>query len=150
MRMTKKPSKKTPPLTLHALIGALSFWGTAVRAMLFAFLAAAIFIVALSEATTDAAVDGEILVLIYVLASFLLLDFGYVMIARAYALQRALDLLVLFVADVVLALLYIAPKLVVSSDITVRTNPLLFVVFIPIIVLSVRMLVGMLFGRRGR
>ena len=148
--MTKKSSKNTQNLTLHSLIGALSFWGTAVRAMLFAFLAAAVFIVALSEAKTDTAVDGEVLVLIYVLGSFLLLDFGYVLIARAYTLQRGLDLLVLFAADVLLALLYIAPKLVVTSDITVRTHPLLFVVFIPIIVLGVRMLTGMLFGRRGR
>lgn len=148
--MTKKSTKKTPTLTLHSLIGALSFWGTAVRTLLFAFLAAAVFIVALTEATTDAAVDSEILVLIYVLGSFLLLDFGYVLIARAYALQRAIDLLALFVADILLALLYIAPKLVVTSDISVRTNPLIFVIFIPIIVLSLRMLVGMLFGRRGR
>ena len=80
----------------------------------------------------------------------LLNGIGYVMIARAYTLQRALDLLVLFVADTLLALLYIAPKLIVTSDITVRTNPLLFVIFIPIIILSVRMLAGMLFGRRGR
>ena len=148
--MTKKSTKNTQPLTLHGLIGALSFWGTAVRTLLFAFLAAAVFVVALSEATTDAAVDREILLLIYVLGSFLLLDFGYVLVARAYALQRALDLLVLFLADILLAVLYIAPKLVVTTDITVRTNPLIFVIFIPIIVLSGRMLVGMLFGRRGR
>lgn len=148
--MKKKSSKKTQPLTLHGLIGALSFWGTAVRTMLFAFLAAAVFLVALTEASSDAAVDREIILLIYVLGSFLLLDFGYVVVARAYTLQRALDLLVLFLADILLALLYIAPKLVVTADITVRTNPLIFVIFIPIIVLSGRMLVGMLFGRRGR
>ena len=148
--MTKKSTKKTPTLTLHSLIGALSFWGTAVRTMLFTFLAAAVFVVALTEASTDAAVDSEILVLIYVLGSFLLLDFGYVLVARASTLQRAIDLLALFAADILLALLYIAPKLVVTNDISVRTNPLLFVIFIPIIVLSLRMLVGMLFGRRGR
>lgn len=148
--MTKNPVKKSQPLTLHGLIGALSFWGTAVRTMLFAFLAAAVFIVALTEAPNEAAVDREVLLLIYVLGSFLLLDFGYVLIARAYRLQRMLDLLILFVADVLLSLLYIAPKMIVTSDISVRTNPLLFVIFIPIIVLSVRMLLGMLFGKRGR
>jgi hypothetical protein len=142
--------KQTPALTLHSLIVALSFWGTAVRTMLFAFLAVAVFVVALSEARTDAAVDSEILVLIYVLGSFLLLDFGYVLVARAYTLSRAVDLLALFAADILLGLLYIAPKMVVTADISVRTNPLIFVVFIPLIVLSVRMLVGMLFGRRGR
>ena len=148
--MTKKTTKQKQTLTLHSLIGALSFWGTAVRTLLFGFLALAVFIVALSEATTETGVDGEVVVLIYVLGSFLLLDFGYVLIARSYLLQRGLDLLALFVADIILALLYIAPKLVVNSDITVRTNPLLFVIFIPIVVLSLRMLVGMLFGRRQR
>ena len=148
--MTKKTTKQNQTLTLHSLIGALSFWGTAVRTLLFGFLALAVFIVALSEATTETGVDGEVVVLIYVLGSFLLLDFGYVLIARSYLLQRGLDLLALFVADIILALLYIAPKLVVNSDITVRTNPLLFVIFIPIVVLSLRMLVGMLFGRRQR
>ncbi len=148
--MTKKTTKQKQTLTLHSLIGALSFWGTAVRTLLFGFLALAVFIVALSEATTETGVDGEVVVLIYVIGSFLLLDFGYVLIARSYLLQRGLDLLALFVADIILALLYIAPKLVVNSDITVRTNPLLFVIFIPIVVLSLRMLVGMLFGRRQR
>lgn len=148
--MTKTSKKNKQTLTLHKLLGALSFWGTATRALLFSFLAAAVFVVALSEAATDAAVDSEIIVLIYVLGSFLLLDFGYVLIARAYALQRSLDLIALFAADILLAMLYIAPRLVVDSSVTVKTNPLLFVIFIPIITLGLRMLVGILFGGRQR
>ena len=148
--MTKKSSKEKPTLTLHVLLGALSFWGTAARTLLFTFLATAVFLVALTEVTATSAVDSEIFILIYVLGSFLLLDFGYVMIARAYRMQRALDMLALLAAELILALLYIAPKLVVSSDVAVRVNPLIFVVFIPIIVLSFRMLLGMLFGKRGR
>lgn len=105
---------------------------------------------ALTEVTVANEVDNEILILIYVLGSFLLLDFGYVMVARAYRMQGVLDMLVLIGAELILALLYIAPKLVVSSETVVRVNPLLFVVFIPIIVLSLRMLLGMLFGKRGR
>lgn len=148
--MTKKSTQKKQSLTLHSLLGALSFWGTATRTFLFSFLAAAVFIVALTEATSETSIDGEILVLIYVLGSFLLLDFGYVMIARTYTLQRGLDLLALFAADILLALLYIAPKLVVSSDITIRTDPLIYVIFIPIVALGLRMLLGILFGKRLR
>jgi hypothetical protein len=148
--MTKKSSKEKPTLTLHVLLGALSFWGTAARTLLFTFLATAVFLVALTEVTVANAVDNEILILIYVLGSFLLLDFGYVMVARAYRMQGVLDMLVLIGAELILALLYIAPKLVVSPETVVRVNPLLFVVFIPIIVLSLRMLLGMLFGKRGR
>lgn len=147
--MTKKISPKQP-LTLHSLLVALSFWGTAVRTLLFCFLAAAVFVVALTEATSSNAVDNEVLTLIYVLSSFLLLDFGYVMVARAYVLQRGLDALALIFADLLLALLYIAPKVVVNPDITLKTNPLLYVIFIPIVAIGMRMLLGMLFGKRQR
>lgn len=148
--MKKKSTKQKQDLTLHKLLGALSFWGTATRTLLFGILATAVCIVALTEATTDTAIDGEIIVLIYVLGSFLLLDFGYVLVARAYTLHRNLDLLALFVADTLIAMLYIVPRLVVSSDVTAKTDPLLFVVFIPIITLGLRMLLGMLFGGRQR
>lgn len=147
--MTKKNSQK-PPLTLHSLLVALSFWGTAVRTLLFCFLAAAVFFVALTEAASPSAVDNEVMTVIYVLSSFLLLDFGYVMVARTYVLQRGLDVLALIFADLMLALLYIAPKVVVSSDITLKTNPLLYVIFIPIVAIGMRMLLGMLFGKRQR
>lgn len=146
----KKKSSKKQTLTLHSLIVALSFWGTAVRALLFSLLAAAVFVVALSETTTATAIDYEILVLIYVLGSFLLLDFGYVMIARAYRLRRAVDISMLLAADVILALLYIAPKVVVTSDLNARTDPLLFVIFVPLVILSLRMLLGILFGKLSR
>lgn len=147
--MTKKTSQKSS-LTLHGLLIALSFWGTAVRTLLFCFLAAAVFFVALTEAPSVGAVDDEIMTVIYVLGSFLLLDFGYVMVARTYVLQKGLDVLALLVADLLLALLYIAPKVVVSSDISLKTNPLLYIIFIPLVAIGMRMLLGMLFGGRQR
>lgn len=149
MHMTKKTTQKHP-LTLHELLVALSFWGTAVRALLFSFLAAAVFLVALTEAATPDAIDNEVMTLIYVVGSFLLLDFGYVMVARAYVLQKGLDVLALLVADILLALLYIAPKVVVSPDVVLKTSPLLYVVFIPIVAIGMRILLGILFGRKQR
>lgn len=146
--MTKKSSQKKPPLTLHRLLIALSFWGTATRALLFSFLAAAVFLVAITEASFAGGLDREVMVLIYVLGSFLLLDFGYVLIARAYPIQRAVDVLALVIADALLALLYIAPKLVVSSNVALTTDPLIYVLFIPLVTLTLRMLLGLLFGGR--
>lgn len=146
--MKQTPLRRT--LTLHSLLGALSFWGTAVRALLFTFIASAIFLVALTETQSPSKVDAEIMVLIYVLGSFLLLDFGYVTIARAYKLMHGLDLLVLAAAELLLALLYIAPRLVVNPNVTLKADPLMFVLFVPLVALSMRALVGMLFGKHSR
>lgn len=146
--MKKKSPKNNPvknPLTLHGLLISLSFWGTAVRAFLFSFLALAVFLVALTEATNQAGVDAEVMTLIYVLGSFLLLDFGYVLVSRAYPLRRLIDIPSIFVADIMVALLYIVPKVVVESGVGAKTHPLIYVFFIPLVVLGLRILLGMLF-----
>jgi hypothetical protein len=146
--MTKKSSKKSS-LTLHGLLGALSFWGTASRALLFSVIAMVGFSFALSETPNTQAGDNQILLLIAALACFIVLDFGYVLIARVYLLQGRLDSLVLLVADLLLASLYVIPRIVVDSSITLPADPLMYAFFMPIIVLSGRMLLGMLFsGRR--
>lgn len=149
MATKKKTPQKRQSLTLHQLIIAISFWGTAVRALLFAFIAAAVFVAALSEAATATAVDNQILTLIYVLGCYLLLDFGYVMVARVYRLRRLFDVPLLLLADAFLALLYVAPKLIVDSRFDGTVDPLTFAVFVPILVIAVRMLIGLLFGKRG-
>ena len=146
--MKKKPSKRTRSLSLHSLLGAVSFWGTATRALLFSFVAVVVFISALSEATSVTGIDVEIMTFVYVLGSFLLLDFGYVLIARTYWLRSSLDRLALFVADIFLAALYFIPNLLVNPQIRLTTDPLLFIIFVPVVVLSLRMLVGFLFGFR--
>ena len=147
--MAKKSSRKQPTFTLHYLLGALSFWGTATRTLLFGFIAALVFIIALSETTTPQSTDQQILYFISVLASFVVLDFGYVMIARAYAAVKKLDVLVLLLADLFLASLYVVPRLVVDPSIVTANDPILYVFFMPIVVLSARILLGMLFsGRR--
>jgi len=147
-RYSKSMSNKPSRLTLHYFLGALSFWGTAVRLMLFTFIAIVVLVIALTEATDPMALDRQIMVLIYVLASFSLLDFGYVMVARAYPLQKQLDLVALVLVDIFLAMLYIVPKLVVSSTVQVVTDPLTYIFFIPLIVIAVRMLLGFLFAGR--
>lgn len=144
--MAKRGSNNKQPLTLHHLLGAISFWGTATRALLFGFIAFVVFGIALSESTTAATVDTEVMVLIYVLMSFVLLDFGYVMVARSYPIQKALDVLALVTADIFLALLYVIPKIVVNPSSRLTVDPLTYIVFVPIVVLSLRMLLGFLIG----
>lgn len=147
--MTKKTSLKKHPLTLHALLGALSYWGTAARTILFSVLAVTVFIIALSE-VTGRGIDNEVMTLIYVLGSFVLLDAGYVIIARSYMLPKIFDILAIYVAEIILGMLYMVPKIVVSSSVALKTHPLLYVIFIPIIVLSIRLLIGILFGKQRR
>ncbi len=144
--MAKRGSNNKQPLTLHHLLGAISFWGTATRALLFGFIAFVVFGIALSESTTAATADTEVMVLIYVLMSFVLLDFGYVMVARSYPIQKALDVLALVTADIFLALLYVIPKIVVNPSSRLTVDPLTYIVFVPIVVLSLRMLLGFLIG----
>ncbi len=144
----KKVNKK--PLTLHGLILSLSLWGSTVRTLLFGFIAAAVFVVALSEVTTSSGLSTEIYKFIYVVGSFLLLDVGYVAISRSYRMRRVFDLPALLFSEVIVALLYIAPKIVVTSSLALKVDPLLYVIFIPIVVLMIRMLLGFLFGQRQR
>ncbi|MEO5498974.1 MAG: hypothetical protein ABIR46_00575 [Candidatus Saccharimonadales bacterium] len=146
----KKKSINKQPLTLHGLVISLSLWGTTVRALLFGIVAAAVLVVALSEAAGTSAVNNEFYKFIYVIASFLLLDIGYVAIARTYRMRRIFDVPTLLASELLLALLYIAPKIVVSSDISLRVDPLVYVLFIPLVVLLIRMLLGFLFGHRQR
>lgn len=146
----KKKSTNKQPLTLHGLIISLSLWGTTVRTLLFGFVATAVLVVALSEVTSTSGVNDEIYKFIYVLASFLMLDIGYVAIARTYRIRRLFDIPALLASETLLAILYIAPKIVVSSDVSLRVDPLVYVLFIPLVVLLMRMLLGFLFGHRQR
>lgn len=148
--MAKKTSPKKSPLTLHGLLGALSFWGTATRTFLFSFLAIAVLLVALTETNGAPAADTQIMTFIYVIGCFVLLDFGYVLISRVYLLPKTLDVLALIAADIMVGLLYIVPKVVVDSGIAVKTDPLIYALFIPLVVLAIRSLLGMLFGGRQR
>lgn len=141
-------AKKKAPLTLHSLLVALSYWGTSVRLFLVAFVSLAVFAIALSETDgSTGAVTGEIITLIYVLGSILLLDLGYVIIARGLPLQRVLDVMSLVVVDLGLLAIYAGPKLVVTTAVTL-VNPVGIVMLIAILVLALRLLMGFLFSTK--
>lgn len=144
--MAKKKTKT--PLTLHGLLVALSYWGTATRLLLAAFVSAVVFLVALSETSGTAyAVSAEVIVLIYALGSMLLLDAGYVISARALPLRRTLDVMSLIGADLVILCFYTVPKVTVSTAVTL-TNPVSVVLLFAVLVLAVRLLLGFLFSKR--
>lgn len=138
--------KHTTNLTLHQLIVDLSFWGTSVRMLLFAMVASVAFAFALSESATAIEVDRHIVQLIYTIGSFVLLDFGYVMVARAYPLVRWADIVTLLGLDIMVALMYVVPKVVVSQSFALREDPLVYVFFIAIGAIAARLLLGLLFS----
>lgn len=139
-------AQKKSSLTLHSLLVALSYWGTSVRVFLAAFVSLAVFAIALSETTGSvSAVSSEAIILIYVLASILVLDFGYVMIARALPMQRVLDVMSLIFADLALLGLYAVPKIAVVAAST-PVNPVGIVMLIAVLILALRLLIGYLFS----
>lgn len=139
-------AQKKSSLTLHSLLVALSYWGTSVRVFLAAFVSLAVFAIALSETTGSvSAVSSEAIILIYVLASILVLDFGYVMIARALPMQRVLDVMSLIFADLALLGLYAVPKIAVVAASTL-VNPVGIVMLIAVLILALRLLIGYLFS----
>lgn len=140
--MTTKKSKPSSAhrLTLHQLIVALSFWGSSVRLLLVAFLVASIFIIRLMYLDTTFAWESQ--VVIYVLGSFVLLDVGYVLLARALALNHRWDVVCLLAIEVLLAANYVLPNIAHAPALAWFSN---WTFLIVILVIAVRGLLGLLF-----
>ena len=144
--MAKKKTKTT--LTLHSLLVALAYWGTAVRTFLALFVSMVVFAIALSETNgSAAAVSAEAIILIYAVGSMFLLDAGYVIAARALPLRRALDATSLVLADLTILCFYAVPKITVSSSLPL-TNPIGIVLLFAVLVLALRLLIGFLFSTK--
>lgn len=134
---------KTPitQLSLYKLLVALSYWGTAVRVMLFAFV--------LFVAATLAIINGGSMVdhsvrFIYLVFILMCLDAGYVSIARTMPTKDLIDRAILLIVFVGMALLTILPYFVVLSNPTSPTNRWLL---LPVLfVLGIRLLVGMIYN----
>lgn len=142
--MAKKTTKQ-PRLTLHQLLGALSFWGSATRLLLVAFLVMVIF--ALRITYLDTTLTWEAQVVIYVLGSFALLDIGYVMLARALPLRRRIDIFCLVTLEILLAATYILPHVISVGGLAWFSN---WFILIVLLTLGVRGLLGLLFSTRKR
>ncbi len=140
----KKP--KTTKLTAHGLLGALSYWGTSARFLLVSVLIVFAFLLNLSGDAAVSYIDTEIILLIYGLATLLILDLGYVTTARALPLNKVADRWVVMLSDLALAAFFVAPSLVMMST---DANKLRVVSLIgALLVVSIRILFGLLFAKR--
>lgn len=141
--------KSQPPhLLLHNLLSALSYWGTTVRILLLGFvLFVANLLTVLENTNTDTlSVYGAQFV--YILGSLLILDAGYVTIARALpisteTIDRAIFLIFMTAMGLVVVLPYFAavPNGVLTS--------VKWVFLVSLFVLALRLVLGLFFGRRA-
>ncbi len=144
--MVQKTSQKKKALTAHGLLGALSYWGTAARLVLVSTLVIFAYALNISYDSSWQFVDSETLFLIYGLATILVLDAGYVMAARMEPVNEVLDRWVVMLSDLVVASFFVIPSLfyVSSNSNILRVMSL----FVALLILAVRILVGLLFAKR--
>ncbi|HET8690275.1 MAG TPA: hypothetical protein VFL81_02470 [Candidatus Saccharimonadales bacterium] len=142
------PRKKAQPLSLHQLVTALSFWGTSVRFLIFFVLAVISLIAVLSQSgLTSGYVEQTVNLFTYVLLSFLLFDAGYVMLGRGLSLKPAVDRLVIFVVDVIIACWYVIPRFAMVS--TGLANAIIWLILGVFTLLSLRAVLGLLFTTKS-
>lgn len=142
---TKTTARTKQPLTVHGLLGSLSYWGTAARMVLIAVLLACAYGLNISVETEWQAIDFETILLIYGLGTIIVLDTGYVMTARALKLHPVIDRWVVMMADLLIAAFFVVPSfLYVAASSKLRILSLL----IALLVVSIRILVGLLFAKR--
>jgi hypothetical protein len=134
-------------LTVHGLLGSLSYWGTTARFLLVSILIwFAFFVNILSVNGGTSYVDGEIFMLIYGLATLFILDLGYVIAARALPLNKMADRWIVMMSDVLLAATFIVPSLV---SVAVDGNKLRAVSLVGVLlIVSIRILIGLLYAKR--
>ncbi|MFZ1811915.1 MAG: hypothetical protein WAU02_00095 [Candidatus Saccharimonadales bacterium] len=143
--MAKKYSP--PHLLLHTLLGSLSYWGSAVRAMLFAIVLACTLWLASTHG--GGTLQSYAFHFIYVCGIFVLFDAGYVSIARALPFRYHVYDLVFFLGVLVAyAFVMIAPYYVLLPNWLAVSGAVLLLV--PLFLLTFRLVGGLLFGRRGR
>lgn len=132
---------KQPRLTLHNLLGAVSFWGTSVRLLLIAFLAIAVLAAHVIDASGN--YEAELRAFIYIIGSFALLDAGYVMIARSMPLKKGADMTVLLLVEAAIGLSYVVPNFAFVPGLSWVAR---WAILIALFILSVRALLGLLFA----
>ena len=136
-----------PHLLLHNIIVALSYYGTTVRVLLFGFLLA--IAVTLGVTSGGLGATDSFANFVYVLASFLLLDAGYVTIARVLPISteridQTLFLLLLFV----LGFIIIWPYFAVGSGLVLLAAKSVFL--FTLFVLGLRLVLGFFVGHRAK
>lgn len=148
MRKTVKKSQSSQKLTLHGLLGSLSYWGSATRILLVSILVMFAFVlnVTVTSAASSAFVNQEVLVLLYSIAVLFVADTAYVMVARAMPLNKKADRWMVMLTDIILASFFVIPSFFYVGE---AYSTMLRVISpaIMLLVLSVRILLGLLFAK---
>lgn len=155
MTAKKKKRSNLPHLALHVLIGAISYWGSAVRLCLIGFFGLVVFImqvIALQGEPTNmsflSAVLGEGQNFVYMSISFLLLEVGYVSIAREYSLSAMKDKVALIGSEILLGICYFLPYFAVVSDSFTHMTRFIFAAVL--FILAIRIVLGMRRRKEGQ
>lgn len=142
----KKIATKKAPLTVHGLLGSLSYWGTTARVLVVGVLILAAFALNLTMATDAISFDAEVIFLIFGLGTLLMLDLGYVVAARTLPLNAIADRWIVMMSDLALAAFFIVPSLI---QVQVTSNKLRIVgLVLALLILAIRVLLGLLFSKR--
>lgn len=140
---------RTPQLSLHKLIVTFSYWGTTVRMMLVGFIL--LIAVALNALDVSSAVtlSQHAAQFVYILGSLLLLDAGYVTIARSMPLAMGstdrisfLLLISVFSFAIVLPYFIAVPQGVLMS--------VKWVFLVSLFVLALRLVLGFFLGHSAK
>lgn len=148
-KVAKKASVEKKKLTVHGLLGSLSYWGTTARFLFVSVFIVFAFVVNLAGDSTPSYVDSEIMFFIVGLTTLLALDLGYVVAARGLPLNRRTDRWAVMIADLVLAGFFVAPSIlhqVGPNGDKVR----LAAILLALLLVSLRVLMGLLFTKRKR
>lgn len=148
-KTTKKSKTSKNQLTLHGLVGSLSYWGSAARLMLVGMLVLIAFALNVTVISSSDFVNQEVLVLLYSLGILFVMDSAYVMIARSAPLNDRADRWVIMLADLLIASFFVIPSFFYVGDVYSTTLRIISPV-IMLMILSVRVLLGLLFSKRGK
>ena len=140
-------SSKPPHLLLHTLLGELSYWGTSVRILLIGFVLFVANLVTVLNTVDTVSITSYGAQFIYVMGSLLLLDAGYVTIARALPISTEMVDRVLFLGFMAaLGFVVVLPHFaVVPQSIMVSVK---WVFIVTLFVLALRVVLGLFFGGR--
>ncbi len=139
-------TKTQPPhLLLHNLLISLSYWGTAVRILLIGFVLFIANMLTVIGLDSSSAVQSLAAQYVYFMGSLLLLDAGYVTIARALpiakeTIDRLLFLMFIAALSCVIILPYFAA---VPESVLVSVQ---WVFLVSLFVLALRLVLGLVFG----
>lgn len=137
-----------PHLLLHNLISAFSYWGTTVRGLLVGFMLLIGIVLNAIESTSTPSLSQYAIQFIYLIGSLLVLDAGYVTIARALPIStETIDRVLFLLFFAALALVIIMPYfMTVPTTVFVSIK---WVLLVAMFVLALRLVLGFFFGHRA-